>query len=118
MDDTEPYDLKSRAERVRKNKPKRPVFQPVEAKDLTDAFTRGCALRTGCIASALDKPRADATEGRAGTSSKGAKRKRKQRGLSKEGAPEAPQDPASQEKKAKVERPTSLITPQQCHKNC
>ena len=76
VEDVDSYDLKGRAERVRKNKPERQVFQPVTAKELTDAFTRGCAVRTGCIASLLDMPRVDATEERASTSSKGGKRKR------------------------------------------
>ena len=48
--DTKQYNLKAKCDRVNKSKPTRPAFEPVTARELTDAFTRYVAVRTGCIA--------------------------------------------------------------------
>ena len=111
MENTDSYDLKARCDRVNKSKPERPAFEPVLARELTDAFTHGVAMHTGCIANRLHM-RVDATEAPASTSStkKGSKRKRRGR-HSKEQVEEAGTSQGNggqrpDEKKAKVERPT------------
>ena len=109
VENADSYDLKARCDRVTKSKPERPVFEPVTARELTDAFTWGVAVRAGCIANLLDT-RVEATKERASTSSTkgGSKRKRRGRQHSKERVSEADtsQGHGSQrpkEKKAKVE---------------
>ena len=108
---TSQYDLKAKCDRVNKSKPTRPAFEPVTARELTDAFTRGVAVRAGCIANLLDT-RAEATEAPASTSSTKVGSKRKRRGRhSKERVSEADTSQGNgsqrpEEKKAKVEQPT------------
>ena len=112
MEDTEQYDLKSKCERVNKSKPMRPAFEPVMARELTDAS--GVAVRTGCIDNNLHQ-RVDATEARASTSSAGKERKRKRKGRhSKERVAQADTsqgngDQRPEEKKAKVETETLRV---------
>ena len=79
----------------------------MSARELTDAFMRGVAVRTGCIAN-----RVDAAAAPASTTSTGKGSKRKRRGWhSKERVAQADTsqdhgDQRPEEKKAKVERPT------------